>query len=41
MSDKNQKKLRLQRESINSTYSWEVRSDEWNNFFEEARISKI
>ena len=40
-SDKNQKKLRLQRESINSTYSWEVRSDEWNNFFEEARISKI
>ena len=39
-SSENQNKLRLQRESINSTYSWDVRSVEWKNFFNEARKSK-
>ena len=39
-SDKTQKKLKLQRDKINSTYSWEARSSEWNNFFENARKSK-
>ena len=39
-SNENQKKLRLQSESINSTYSWEVRSLEWKNFFDEARLLK-
>ncbi len=39
-SDENQKKLKLQRETINSTYSWNVRSIEWKNFFDEARYSK-
>jgi glycosyltransferase involved in cell wall biosynthesis len=36
-SDENQNKLKLQRESINATYSWGVRSVEWKNFFNEAR----
>ena len=36
-SDENQYKLKLQRESINATYSWDVRSIEWKNFFDEAR----
>ncbi len=36
-SDENQNKLRLQRESINTTYSWDVRSSEWKNFFNEIR----
>ena len=36
----NQKKLELQSHSINSTYSWDVRSLEWKNFFEEARKLK-
>ena len=36
-SDKNQEKLKLQRETINSIYSWDVRSNEWKNFFDEAR----
>ena len=39
-SDKTQKKLKLQRETINATYSWDVRSIEWNNFFNEARTLK-
>ena len=39
-SDENQKKLQLQRETINATYSWETRSIEWKNFFNEARNSK-
>ena len=39
-SKKNQDKLKLQRDSINSTYSWDVRSIEWNNFFNEARTLK-
>ena len=40
-SEKNQKKLKLQHETINATYSWEVRSVEWKNFLEEARNSKV
>ena len=35
-SDENQKKLKLQAEVINMTYSWDVRSVEWKNFFDEA-----
>jgi len=37
---KNQDKLKLQRDSINSIYAWDVRSIEWNNFFNEARTLK-
>ena len=40
-SDENQNKLRLQSETINATYSWNVRSLEWKNFFNEARDLKI
>tara|TARA_B100000029_G_scaffold511346_1_gene605142 strand:+ start:45 stop:1028 length:984 start_codon:yes stop_codon:yes gene_type:complete len=36
----NQKKLKLQHETINATYSWEVRSSEWKEFFDEARKMK-
>ena len=36
-SDTNQNKLKLQSKTINSTYSWDVRSLEWKNFFDEAR----
>ena len=36
-SAKNQKKLKLQRETINNLYSWEVRTIEWKNFFDIAR----
>ena len=39
-SEENQKKLKLQRETINSTYSWNVRAIEWKNFFNEARRLK-
>jgi len=39
-SEENQKKLQLQRDTINATYSWETRSIEWKNFFNEARNSK-
>ena len=39
-SDENQNKLKLQRETINSTYSWDTRSLEWKNFFNEARELK-
>ena len=39
-SDENQKKLRLQSETINATYSWDTRSAEWKSFFNEARNSK-
>ena len=35
-----QKKLKLQREKINDTYSWDVRSVEWKNFFDAVRVSK-
>ena len=40
-SEKNQKKLKLQYETINATYSWDVRSVEWKNFLDEARKSKV
>jgi len=40
-SDSNQNKLKLQRETINATYSWDVRSIEWKNFFDEIRESKF
>ena len=40
-SDKTQTKLKLQRDKINSTYSWEVRSSEWKNFFDKARQLKV
>ena len=40
-SDENQNKLKLQRETINSTYSWNVRSIEWKDFFNEVRKLKI
>ena len=39
-SDENQNKLRLQAETINSTYSWDKRSVEWRSFFDEARKLK-
>ena len=39
-SDENQNKLKLQRETINTTYSWNVRSVEWKNFFNEIRELK-
>ena len=39
-SDTTQKKLKLQRETINYKYSWDVRSAEWKNFFDDARKSK-
>jgi len=40
-SDKNQKKLKLQSETINAVYSWDNRSLEWKNFFDEARRLKL
>ena len=39
-SDENQNKLRIQNEIINTTYSWDVRSIEWKNFFNEIRELK-
>ena len=39
-SEENQNKLKLQREAINLRYSWNVRSIEWKNFFNEARNLK-
>ena len=39
-SEENQKKLKLQRETINSTYSWDVRCHEWKKFFDDIRQSK-
>ena len=38
--DYNQKKLKIQSEIINTTYSWKTRSLEWKNFLNEARKSK-
>ena len=40
-SDENQNKLKLQRETINATYSWDVRSIEWKSFFNEVRELKV
>ena len=39
-SNENQNKLKLQRETINATYSWDVRSVEWEKFFNETRKLK-
>jgi len=39
-SSDNQKKIKLQHEVINSTYSWEIRLVEWKNFFNEVRELK-
>ena len=39
-SVENQKKLKLQHQTINLTYSWEGRSKEWKNFFNDARNLK-
>ena len=39
-TEANQNRLKLQRETINATYSWDVRSVEWKNFFDEAREVK-
>ena len=39
-SNEIQNKLKLQRETINATYSWDVRSIEWKNFFNEMRKLK-
>jgi len=39
-SEENQKKLKLQQETINLTYSWDKRSAEWKSFFEKARKLK-
>ena len=39
-SEENQKKLKLQYETINATYSWNVRSEEWKDFFDECRKIK-
>jgi len=40
-SETNQKKIKLQREVINLTYSWSERSKEWISFFQEARKLKV
>jgi len=39
-SKENQKRIQLQQEVINLTYSWTIRSKEWISFFEEARKLK-
>ena len=39
-SSENQRKMKLQRETINLLYSWERRSVEWKNFFDEVRDLK-
>ena len=36
-SDNNQNKLKLQIQTINSMYSWDTRSIEWQKFFEEVK----
>ena len=39
-SEQNQKKLKLQRETTNLLYSWDIRSIEWKNFFDKIRKIK-
>ena len=39
-SENNQKKLKIQSEIINTTYSWKTRLLEWKNFLNGARKSK-
>ena len=36
-SDENQKKLKLQSDIINSTYSWDTRAKEWGKFFKDIK----
>ena len=40
-SDENQKKLKLQYETFNITYSWKVRSLEWKKFFNKIKNTRI
>ena len=40
-STSTQEKLKLQREKINVSYSWNVRSVEWKNFLNKARELKV
>ena len=40
-SEETQRKLKLQRETINSTYSWDARSVEWKNFFYKIKNSNL
>ena len=39
-SSENQNRMKMQSEAINATYSWNVRSVEWKNFFNEIRDLK-
>ena len=39
-SSENQNRMKMQSEAINATYSWDVRSIEWKNFFNEIRDLK-
>ena len=39
-SDSNQKKLKLQSDTINMLYSWDLRSIEWKKFLDVARNSR-
>jgi UDP-glucose:(glucosyl)LPS alpha-1,2-glucosyltransferase len=39
-SEQNQHRLKLQRETINATYSWDVRALEWESFFNATRKLK-
>ena len=39
-SESNQKKLKLQRETFNTVYSWEARALEWKSFFNDVRNEK-
>ena len=36
-TESNQKKLKLQRDTINATYSWDVRAIEWRTFLDEIK----
>ena len=40
-TEENQKKLKLQTEIINTTYSWKLRSVEWEKFFRDVKKSKF
>jgi len=39
-SESNQKKLKLQRETFNTVYSWDARALEWKSFFNDVRNEK-
>ena len=38
--EENQEKLKLQSKIINNSYSWKLRSKEWESFFDEVRNLK-